>query len=306
MFRRQFRGGEGDVVRVRSVVLGFAVAGLVLAGCGSSSKSSSDSTDTTVAEKARPAVTIDAADFKYTLPESMPAGWVDVTIANSGKVDHQIAFVKLDGTTFDEFEQRVFTTNLKDLPPETVFAGGPNNVAPGGEVTASVHLDEGTYGVACFIPAEDGKSHAEHGMIGEVTVTKTEESVETAPVADGGSLDMSEFVFTPSADFNGQGTISMKNDGVQVHEVIIYKINEGKTMKNVTDFLLASQSPTPPTGPPPFTADGGVVGVGPQQVNYLKLDLAPGTYALLCFMPDPTKDNTPHALEGMIKEITIT
>jgi uncharacterized cupredoxin-like copper-binding protein len=290
---------------VRRVIGAFALAALVLAGCGSSSESS-DSPDATAAEKARLAVTIDTSDFAYTLPESIPAGWVDVTITNSGKVDHQIAFVKLDGTTFEEFEQRVYKTNLADLPPETVFAGGPNNVAPGGEVTASVHLEEGTYGVACFIPAEDGKSHAEHGMIGQVAVTKTDQSVETAPVADGGRLDMSEFLFTPSADFNGKGTISMKNDGVQVHEVIIYKINEGKTMKDVTDFLIASQSPTPPTGPPPFTADGGVVGVGPKQVNYLQLDLAPGKYALLCFFPDPTKDNTPHALEGMVKEITIT
>lgn len=286
-------------MRVRSVVLGFAVAGLVLAGCGSSSKSS-DSTDTTVAGKARPAVTIDTADFEYTLPESMPAGWVDVTVTNSGKVDHQIAFVKLDGTTFDEFEQRVFTTNLKDLPPETVFAGGPNNVAPGGEVTASVHLDEGTYGVACFIPAEDGKSHAEHGMIGEVTVTKTEESVEAAPVADGGSLDMSEFVFLPSDDFNGKGMVQMRNEGTQIHEVIIYKLNDGKTVDDATAFLAA------PSGAPPFVPAGGVVGVGPKQVNYVPLDLAPGKYALLCFMPDPTKQNAPHALEGMVKEITIT
>jgi hypothetical protein len=283
-----------------------ALATLVLAGCGSSSKSSSDSTDSTTPAKGRPAVTIDAKDFAYTLPESIPAGWVDVTIKNAGKVDHQIAFVKLDGMTFDEFKQRVATTDLKDVPTTAVFAGGPNNVAPGGDVTASVHLDEGTYGVACFIPAEDGKTHAEHGMIGEVTVAKTDASVETAPVADGGSLDMSEFTFLPSKDFNGKGTVEMRNEGTQVHEVIIYKINEGKTMKDVTDFLLASQSPTPPTGPPPFTADGGVVGVGPKQVNYAVLDLAPGKYALLCFFPDTAKDGTPHALEGMIKEITIT
>ncbi len=36
------------------------------------------------------------------------------------------------------------------------------------------------------------------------------------------------------------------------------------------------------------------------------MDLAPGNYALLCFFPDPAKDGTPHVLEGMLKEITIS
>jgi hypothetical protein len=34
--------------------------------------------------------------------------------------------------------------------------------------------------------------------------------------------------------------------------------------------------------------------------------VTPGHYALVCFFPDPTKNNTPHALEGMIKEVTIS
>jgi hypothetical protein len=34
--------------------------------------------------------------------------------------------------------------------------------------------------------------------------------------------------------------------------------------------------------------------------------LRPGKYVLLCFFPDPTKGDQPHALEGMVKEITIS
>ena len=34
--------------------------------------------------------------------------------------------------------------------------------------------------------------------------------------------------------------------------------------------------------------------------------LTPGNYVLICFFPDPTKDDLPHTLEGMVKEITIT
>jgi hypothetical protein len=48
------------------------------------------------------------------------------------------------------------------------------------------------------------------------------------------------------------------------------------------------------------------VGLGPRQTAYEPLILATGKYAFVCFLPDPAKKNTPHALEGMIKEITIS
>jgi len=74
----------------------------------------------------------------------------------------------------------------------------------------------------------------------------------------------------------------------------------GKTLDDVKAFFLQS------SGPPLFTSAGGVVGVGPGQTAYQQLALSPGKYVFLCFFPDPTKGNQPHALEGMVKEITIS
>ncbi len=279
-----------------------ALALVALGACGSSDKKSEPA-----APKARPQVTIDAKDFAFTLPAEMPSGWVDVTVTNTGEQDHQIAFVKLGSLTFDNFKTEAAATNLKGFPADAVFAGGPNNAGPGESVTATVHLDAGKYGVACFIPdSKDGKSHASKGMVGEVDVAPTAESVEVAPTADGGKLDMSEFTFAPDAAFKGQGTVSLTNVGVQVHETIIVKINDGKTLADVKGFFLTPPGTPPPSGPPPFTAAGGVVGVGPNQTVYQKMSLAPGKYVLLCFFPDPTKNDEPHAVEGMIKEITIS
>ena len=186
------------------------------------------------------------------------------------------------------------------------FVGGPNNVDPGQTVTATMHLEPGEYGVACFIPADkDGKPHAEHGMIGEVKVVKTADSVEDAPKVDAGTITLSEFTFLPDASFTGNGTVAIKNVGTQIHEVIIVKEAGGKTLDDVEEVL--SRRPGPAAGgPPPFTAAGGIVGLGPNQTMYQTMALTPGKYVLLCFFPDPTKGDLPHALEGMLKEITIS
>ncbi|MDQ1461045.1 MAG: hypothetical protein QOI08_2529, partial [Actinomycetota bacterium] len=167
-----------------------AVALLALAGCGSSSKpsSSGNGSSTTTAAKSRPHVTIEAKDFAYTLPASMPSGWVDVTLHNSGKTGHQIAFSKLGTMSFTAFKAAAITTDVKKLA-DVQWVGGPNNADPGGSVTATIHLEPGTYGVACYIPADsDGKTHAEHGMIGQVTVAQSPDSVEDAPRVDGGTI----------------------------------------------------------------------------------------------------------------------
>src|SRR5262245_49216028 len=234
----------------------------------------------------------------------MPAGWVDVTLNNKGKAGHQIAFAKLGSTTFAAFKAGASATDVKALEG-VQFVGGPNNVDPGGSVTATIHLEAGKYGVACFIPADsDGKAHASHGMVGQVDVVQTADSVEEAPTADGGTLSLSEFTFLTDT-FKGTGLVEIKNVGTQLHEAIIMKLAEGKTADDAKAFFLAPPG-SAPAGPPPFTSAGGVVGLGAGQTMYQQMALTPGKYLLVCFFPDPTKGNQPHALEGMFKEITIS
>lgn len=294
-------------MRSRTFVIAGAAALMLLSACGSSSKSSSGGdTTTTAATKARPHITIDAKDFGFTLPDQIPAGYVDITLHNTGATGHQIAFAKLNSVSFTAFKAAADVTNVKALTGVD-FVGGPNNVEPGQSVTATVHLEEGEYGVVCFIPDDkDGKTHAEHGMIGEVKVVKTDASVEDAPKVDAGTISLSEFTFQPDASFTGRGTVEIKNVGTQIHEMIIMKEAPGKTLAEVKAFLLAPPGSPAPAGPPPFTAAGGIVGIGPGQTMYQTMALTPGKYVMVCFFPDPTKGGEPHAVEGMIKEITVS
>ena len=39
------------------------------------------------------------------------------------------------------------------------------------------------------------------------------------------------------------------------------------------------------------------------QFNLFEVDLEPGTYSMICFMPDPS--GTPHAMLGMVEVIVV-
>jgi hypothetical protein len=290
----------------------MCAAAMTLAACGSSSKKSdngsSSSTTTAAVAQTRPQISVDASEYAFVVPASIPSGWVDFTLHNKGTQPHQMFIVNLGSMTFEQFKTRSATTDLTNLPADTTFVGGPNNVDPGQSVTATVHLDPGNYAVGCALPdTKDGKPHAAHGMIAQFTAAPTAQTVDTAPVADGGTITTSEFTFSTDSAFKGQGTVAMTNVGTQIHEVVIWKIADGKTVDDVKKFVLAPPGTAPPAGPPPFTSAGGVVGIGPHQTNYQKLALTPGNYVFFCFFPDVTNpQQLPHALKGMIKEFTIS
>jgi hypothetical protein len=273
--------------------------GLALAGCGSDSNSD-DSSPTTTPAETRPKVTITAHDFSFDMPAQIPSGYVDVTIDNQGREDHQAQLVKLGSLSFTKFKS---SDDITKVPADTVFVGGPNGAAPGESTTATLKLDPGTYAVVCFIPSpNDGKPHEAKGMVEQIEVVRTADSVDAAPVADS-TIELSEFLFVVPDDFDGEGVIDVTNVGAQIHELVMVKLNDGKTPADAAKWFAA------PKGAPPFSAIpdvGGVVGLSSKQHAWLTMDLAPGKYALLCFFPDPAKDGTPHVLEGMLKEITVS
>ena len=163
---------HGDVAL--GVVVALIAGVTLLAACGSSGGSSAKDGGSTTTEAAKttslPEVTIEAADFSFKTPDTIPAGYVDVTVKNTGKEGHQVQFVKLaDGVTFEQFQAAAAKTDIGSLGTST-FVGGPNGADPGESTSAIIKLDPGTYALACFIPGQDGTPHAAHGMTAEVEV----------------------------------------------------------------------------------------------------------------------------------------
>ncbi|MEO6469280.1 MAG: hypothetical protein ABIP21_09275 [Acidimicrobiia bacterium] len=292
--------------RAAGVLVSVGVVAFALTGCGSdgSTAESGKAAPSVPSEKSRPEVVIETADFSFVAPAQIPAGYVDLTMKNTGKEGHHVQLIKLDGMTKEAFTTAVSNFDTAALK-NSIFVGGPNGADPGASVTTTVKLEPGTYGIACLIPGADGQPHAAHGMTGTVEVARTANSVNTAPKSKG-TVELGDFVFEPPTNFDGKGTFEIVNAGSQVHEAVIFGLNEGTTLEDAKKFLFAPPGTPPPAGPPPFSTVGGSTGLSNKERNWMTLDLKPGNYVFLCFFPDPTKDNMPHALEGMVKEFTVS
>jgi uncharacterized cupredoxin-like copper-binding protein len=281
---------------VALVMVGF------LAACGDDDDDDASGTGGGAeTEQAASKVTVKTLEYAYDMGDSIKGGLVAMTLDNSGgKESHEAELARLDeGKTLDDFKAAMDAQG----PPPTWYhaAGGSGPVSPGETSVYTANLDAGTYVIMCHVPAaSDGKEHAEHGMIRQLTVTEGEAG--ELPDAQA-TVQAKEFEFVGLDGLRaGEQTVRFENTGQQQHFAAMATLAEGKT---VQDLLAYFSADTPPPGPPPFTGFPGFMATfdpGQQAVRTLKLE--PGTYAVVCFIPDT--DGTPHAAKGMAQEFKIT
>jgi hypothetical protein len=107
-----------------------------------------------------------------------------------------------------------------------------------------------------------------------------------------------EFVSTV-ASFDWQPAealiINVSNLGVELHEALVLQLPEGADPLGLLDGSVPFED---------VTFYGGVFGIQPGETQDIALlNLPPGTYTLICFIPGP--DGTPHAANGMVVNFNI-
>lgn len=241
---------------------------------------------------------IDSADFSFSGPESIPAGWVKVTLTNSGKEPHHAQLLRLnDGVTVDEFQAAMKEGEDKVFQKATL-QGGPSMIVPGGKSEVVLNLQAGQYFLLCFLPSHDGMPHVAKGMVKPFSVTGTDGATSAAPATQG-TIVLSDFSFEmPDTLSAGHVALEVTNQGQQPHEITILRLAEGKTAKDVQAYMAN------PDGQPPFLPIGGMQGLGPKGSGIVVLDLEPGNYYAICMIPDPGSHKA-HLELGMGKEFTV-
>ena len=180
-----------------------------------------------------------------------------------------------------------------------VPVGGPNSPIPGSASVSetSLQLDPGQYALVCLIPSPDGKLHMMKGMSRKLVVTASDAKSEL-PVADL-SVSLSDYAFAiPDSIAAGKHVIKVENSAAQPHEFFIARMNDGKAPADLAKWVETMQ------GPPPATPFGGTTGFVKGTVNFVTVDLPPGTYGLFCFIPD-AKDGKPHVAHGMLRTLKV-
>jgi hypothetical protein len=296
--------------RILRLLTGAMVLSLLLGACAPAStptvvptakpKPTQAPAEPTADSAALPEIEIDAADYSYTAPETVTAGWIRVTLTNSGAEPHHVQFLRLnDGVTVQQFEDALKQAEGPALAM-TKQVGGVGAVHPGGSAQAVIDLPAGEYVILCLIPSpSDQTAHHAKGMIKSLTVSG--EDNRAAEPAASLEIRLKDFMFTmPESLPAGKTVIKVVNDGPEPHEFNILRLEEGKTVDDVMKFLNGEAG-----GPPPFAPVGGMNGLDVGLSGYAELDLMPGNYVAICNIPSPKGNGAPHFMLGMVQGFTV-
>lgn len=246
-----------------------------------------------------PEISIDAADFSYTSPDTIASGWVRVKLTNSGAEPHHVQFLRLnDGVSNEQF-QKALKQGEGPVLALVQQMGGVGAIAPGGLAQVILNLPAGDYVILCFVPSpNDHLPHLAKGMIAPLKVNDSTGPSAAEPVASL-IVNLKDFQFElPDAIPAGKTVIKVVNEGPEPHEINLLQLAEGKTIEDVKAFLAN------PQGMPPFRPVGGMNGLSMGLSGYIEFDFLPGKYIAICNIPSPVVGHA-HYEVGMIQEITI-
>jgi hypothetical protein len=275
-----------------------AVASLALQSsvtAGLTHRATAEATVATPVTKAR-VVRVTGEDFKFDAPATIQAGLTEFRFLNKGPAIHHMAILKLeDGKTFDDL--KALLGNPGPPPAWITELGGPNAPSPGVESNATMTLEPGNYALICFVDI-GGQPHFMKGMVKALQVVAEPGAVAPAPHADA-IATLFDYNFKISSPIRaGTRTIRVVNEAKQHHEVELVQLASGAS---VSDFMKWMDKMD---GPPPGKALGGIAGIAPGMSQSFSADFTPGSYALICFLPD-SKDGKPHFVHGMIQQIEV-
>lgn len=284
---------------------GAAVVAVLLAtvvtACGGSSREPATKADasrrsaaTTTMPAPRENLAVRLVDYGFESPSSVPAGYVDLVVSDRGSQQHELQIGKLnDGVTWDQVEERLHGPAPDSVALLVTMTGGTAPVEPGGTASTTVRLEEGRYGLFCFVVGWDGASHLMHGMAKPLAVEAPRNN--PTPPAVEGTIVLKDMTISLPDGFDGTGTWKVVNQGTQPHQALILQYADGASDADVDAYLTA----TSPPAKVPATAVGGAGAISPGEEEWVHLDLPAGKLLWVCMVPDTTKGMIPHVMEGM-------
>ncbi len=243
--------------------------------------------------------------------DALPSGWTHVSFHNEGEEAHQVMFARLqEGVDLAELADTAGGDSSGSAAIEFVdMLGGVSYIGPGRSIEALVDLPPGLVLAMCYVPDAHGVAHALMGMTTTLTVAEPEDGA----AASGGTGE--------DADAGGDavvGTIEMTPDGYRfpealppgwyhvvnrdegeggegLHELAVLGLEQpidDEQLDQVLDDLAVNATPDVA-----LDALGGLGALSAGFDAYLHLDLDPGPYLAVDFMPDPGAPR-PHLLDG--------
>lgn len=245
----------------------------------------------------RQEITVIAHNYAYEMPDTLASGLTTFHLLNKGTEPHHLMFYRLDdGKTMNDAFAELKTGG--PLPSWMHPVGGPNAPAPGSDSWATVSLTPGHYMAFCHIPSRDHVLHLAKGMMKDVMVVPATGARADMPPADL-TVTLTDYAFHFSrAPVTGPQTVAIINQGTDTHELILSKLDSGKTAQDFVNWINRQD------GPPPVTPYGGVTDIAPGDTIVARIDFTPGNYSVTCRVRART-DSVTHDLHGMSTGFTV-
>lgn len=195
------------------------------------------------------------------------------------------------------------------------FVGNGDRAMAGRPTMAVVDLKPGRY-----VIGDPYRPGTEFALVEAVAAT-TESSAATAEPQPDVAIDLFEMDFNIPDDIEaGRQVWQVSNSGAVLHEIALVPVPSGVTKEAVVEAVLAGgeaafgAETTPETRAAvsaigaewtnwTLELAGGVGVLSPQATSWAQLELEPGTYAAVCFIPGP--DGTPHFTAGMTRVFNV-
>lgn len=241
--------------------------------------------------------------FWFTMSQRMiPTGYVEFHFVNAGTVSHEAQLFRITQPGFTEAQ----LVQALMGPPHTgagpapfVAAGGAASIVPGRSQDVIHWVRPGHYVIVCFDTGPNGNTpHVFLGMHlsfwvdddASAPADVDDATDDGVPVSSGVIILKNFQIIVPSVMHEaGAMTLRVVNLGPDTHQMALVKVPMNITRQDVINALHANGPPSFPT-----TDMGGIDAIAPHTPSWVELNLQPGKYVALCFVPD--EHGVPHAI----------
>jgi hypothetical protein len=289
-----------------------SVALFILCACTTNNEASRQA----VSSAAPNVVDLSIDGHTFRAPDTLEAGWTTFKFANNGDDVHYAHIIRLEsGRTAEEllnaYAEAIRTS--AERPTWLTRFGGPGGTVPADTSNVTQYLEPGRYVWLCPVEDNAGTPHFSKGEFATFVVQDRNSGTAEAAAAPTAttSILLEDYSFAVDSTLTaGHHTVRVRNIGAQGHDLVMMKLEPGKTAEDVARSLNPERARRPDQKDQPAEPleslgrpEGGIATIRSGMEVFFTTTLTPGEYALICMTTAP--DGRSHIEHGMIQQIRI-